>query len=322
MSKLAEIPQDARRKKTAPARQPIGIRLARQPWLATLFIACTATTFALGSTMIRFAYESGANTLAVVTVRATVAALGLGLVLFLRRVPLRLSFRECWVSILLGTLVAGYAAAMYLSMVYMPIALAVLAFYTYPIFTSLFAWLTGQERFSFFGASALALAFGGLLLALDVSQSSFSLTGAFWAIIAALGFSTVLILSAWLFPKVDDTQPRTFLMLLTSSVVCLLAVCVSGTLALPNDLLGWSGLLVSSLCYAVGMTAVLFAAAMLGSARVAVVMNIEPIASLVLTFLILGERLRPVQLVGAAFVIAAIFLVATRRPEPSASTAP
>ena len=319
--KLAEIPQDIRFKEVSPARQPVGARLAAQPLLATLFIAATATTFAMGSTMIRFAYDAGANTLAVVTVRATVAALGLGLVLLLRRVPLRLSFRECWVAILMGVIIAGYTGAMYLSMVYMPIALTVLTFYTYPIFTGLFAWLTGQERFGLAGALALLLGFLGLVLALDVSRSAFSLTGAFCAIIGALGFTAVLILSAWLFPKVTDTRPRTFLILLTSSVVCILAVWVSGAIALPIGLLGWTGLLTSSLCYAVGITGVLFAAAVLGSARVAVVMNVEPIASLVLTFLILGDRLRPIQLGGAAFVIIAIFLVASRRAEPVAVTA-
>ena len=271
----------------------------------------------MGSTMVRIAYDSGANTLAVVTVRAMVAAIGLGLVLYLRRVKLRLSFRECWVSVLLGALVAAYAGAMYLSMVYMPIALTVLVFYTYPIFTTLFAWLTGQERIGIVRGSASALAFIGLVLALDISRGGFSPIGTFWALLGALGFTVLLILSTWLFPKVEDTQPRTFLMLSTSAVVCILAACVSGAFALPNGLLGWTGLAISSLCYAVGMTAVLFAAAVLGAARVGVVMNVEPIASLVLTFLILGERLRPIQLLGAGLVIAAIFMVATRRGAPA-----
>ena len=58
-----------------------------------------------------------------------------------------------------------------------------------------------------------------------------------------------------------------------------------------------------------GMTSILYAAATLGATRVAVVMNIEPLASIVLTFLILGERLRPAAAPGALLVIAAIFLV-------------
>ena len=61
------------------------------------------------------------------------------------------------------------------------------------------------------------------------------------------------------------------------------------------------------------MTSILFAAAALGATRVAIVMNVEPLASIILTFVILGERLRPIQLFGALLVICAIFLF---RPRP------
>ena len=65
------------------------------------------------------------------------------------------------------------------------------------------------------------------------------------------------------------------------------------------------------------MTAILYAAAMLGATRVAVVMNVEPLASIVLTFLILGERLGPMQIVGALLVVAAIFASVPRRAAPA-----
>jgi drug/metabolite transporter (DMT)-like permease len=86
----------------------------------------------------------------------------------------------------------------------------------------------------------------------------------------------------------------------------------------PTSAGGWSALLGSALCYAVAMTSILYAAAALGATRVAVVMNIEPLASIVLTFLILGERLRPMQLMGALCVVAAIFLF---RPRPAVKAA-
>jgi drug/metabolite transporter (DMT)-like permease len=196
---------------------------------------------------------------------------------------------------------------------YMPVALTVLTFYTYPLITGLFAWLTGRERFGIAGALALPLAFVGLLLALDVSGGSFSLQGAAWAMLGSVGFSAVLILSSLLLPKRTDTRPRTLVMLATASAVAILANAGSGQIWFPQSALGWAGLLGSALCYAVAMTALLFAAATIGATRVAIVMNVEPLASLVLTFLVLGDRLRPIQLVGALLVIAAIFLFRPQR---------
>ena len=246
-------------------------------------------------------------------VRTTVAAVGLALVLAALRVKVEFTPRERWAAPLIGLFMAGYSGAFYMGLEYMPVGLTVLTFYTYPLITGLFGWLTGKERFGLSGAIALPTAFVGLLLALDVSGGSFSLAGAAWAMLGSIGFSAVLILSALLLPKRADTRPRTCLMLATASIVTIVATFGSGEVWFPMSAPGWAALLGSALCYAVGMTSILFAAATLGATRVAVVMNVEPLASLVLTFLILGERLRPIQLIGALLVIGAIFLFRPRR---------
>ena len=289
------------------------MRLADRPLAATLFIAATATTFALGSTVIRFAYNAGAGTLTIVMTRTTIAAAALALLLVVRRVPLRLAPRERWAAPLIGLVMAGYSGAFYMGLEYMPVGLTVVTFYTYPIVTGLILWATGRERIGPGGMIALPLAFLGLMLALDVSGQSFSLIGAAWAMLGSLGFAAVLILSALLLPKQADTRPRTLVMLATAGLACIVATAASGAVWFPTNPGGWAALLGSALCYAVAMTSILYAAAALGATRVAVVMNVEPLASIVLTFLILGERLRPVQLVGALCVVAAIFLFRPRR---------
>jgi drug/metabolite transporter (DMT)-like permease len=287
--------------------------LADRPLVATGFIAATATTFALGSTVIRFAYDAGAGTLTIVMTRTTIAAVALALLLVARRVSLRLDRRERWAAPLIGLVMAGYSGAFYMGLEYMPVALTVVTFYTYPIITGLILWLSGRERFGFAGMAALPLAFVGIALALDVSGADFSLVGTAWAMLGSLGFSAVLILSALLLPKRADTRPRTLVMLATASVACIAATLASGAVWFPSNAGGWSALLGSALCYALAMTSILYAAATLGATRVAVVMNVEPLASIVLTYLILGERLRPIQLLGAVLVVAAIFVF---RPQP------
>ncbi|HUZ73844.1 MAG TPA: DMT family transporter [Stellaceae bacterium] len=310
---MSGIEQDRAGGVAVPLPRSAHGRLVARPWLATGLIALTASTFALGSTLIRFAYDAGAGTLTIVMTRTTVAAVGLALVLGVARTPLRFDRRERWAAPLIGLFMAGYSGAFYMGMEYMPVALTVVTFYTYPLLTGLFGWLTGQERFGATGLVALPLAFFGLVLALDVSGGSFSLVGASWAMLGALGFSAVLILSGLLLPRRSDTRPRTLVMLATASVACIVVTLASGEIWFPTTALGWAGLMGSALCYAVAMTSILFFAAVLGATRVAVVMNVEPIASLVLTFLILGERLRPTQLVGVLFVVAAIFLFRPRR---------
>lgn len=289
-----------------PSRRA-GLPLAERPWLATGFILLIATSFATGTTIVRFAYEAGANTLGIVTVRTTTAALALGLVLLLRRVPVRLSPREGWAAPLLGLLLAGYSLAMYRGLEYMPVALTVLTFYTYPLLAGILAWAIGQERPSLAAALALPLAFLGLVLALGVTGAGFDPRGAAWAGLGAVGFAALLVLTARLFAG-GDTLARSVVMLATASASCILALLIGGTAAFPATAFGWGALMASATLYAVAIGSIILAAARLGSGRVAMGMNVEPVASLILTHFILGERLREAQLAGAALVIAAIFL--------------
>ena len=315
---MAELRNDGHGLAAASPASSLLHRLALHPRLATLFLAGTATIFALGSTVIRFAYDAGAGTLAIVLVRTSFAAAGLGLLLALGKVPLRLSPRERWAAPLMGLFVGGYSGAMYKGIEYMPVALVVLTFYTYPLFTGLFLWVSGKERLTLARAIALPLAFLGLLLALDVSGRDFSWRGAAWALLGAIGFTAVLILSGRLFPPQRDTRPRTFVMLATASAAAALAALVTGAVYCPQTAAGWAGLMGSALCYLVARTSILMAAAAIGPTRVAVVMNVEPVASLILTFLILGDRLGPIQLAGAALVVAAIYIC---QPKPAAKPA-
>ncbi len=197
-------------------------------------------------------------------------------------------------------------------------ALTVVTFYTYPLHDRAVRLAHRTGAVGAAGLVALAVGLSRPRCWRSTCRAGASASsappGRCWA---RSGFSAVLILSALLLPRRSDTRPRTLVMLATASVACILAPLASGEIWFPTTALGWGGLLGSALCYAVAMTSILFFAAVLGATRVAVVMNVEPIASLVFTFLILGERLRPIQLVGALFVVAAIFLFRPRRARAS-----
>ena len=63
-----------------------------------------------------------------------------------------------------------------------------LTFYTYPLMTGLFGWLTGHERSAIAGALARCLCLSRPVLALDVSGGSFCIVGTSWALLDAMGF--------------------------------------------------------------------------------------------------------------------------------------
>src|SRR5437763_758383 len=83
---------------------------------------------------------------------------------------------------------------------------------------------------------------------------------------------------------------------------------IAFALGLPRRASGWAGVLGVPFFYAFAMIGLFWASARLGAVRTGFFMNFEPIAAILLAALILDQVLAPVQLAGAALVIAALYL--------------
>ena len=81
----------------------------------------------------------------------------------------------------------------------------------------------------------------------------------------------------------------------------------------------WFGLWGNAAFYSFAIIGLYAAIAKLGALKTAMLLNMEPIGTIMLAWLILGQRLSPIQLVGAALVIGSILFVS--RPRSVASGA-
>ena len=72
-------------------------------------------------------------------------------------------------SVLIGLLIAVQSYCLYSAVALIPVALALLAFQTFPMLLSLISWVGGGERPSRRVLFAMPVALVGLALALDVS---------------------------------------------------------------------------------------------------------------------------------------------------------
>ena len=83
-----------------------------------------------------------------------------------------------------------------------------------------------------------------------------------------------------------------------------------GLLAIPESALGWVGLVWLG-ALGTGLAYLLFFRVLerWGATRATLVTYVIPIVAIVLGFIVLGERLRPLELVGAALIIAGVVLV-------------
>ena len=282
-------------------------------WLGIATLLVIAVTFSLNHIAARVAFDHGVSVVTGVVFRSGGTALALLALLIALRTPLTLPRLTLGRALAIGVVVAVQSYCIYAAVARLPVALALLTFNTYPMLFALMTWAAGVERPSRSAFAAMLVALFGLALALDITHTGEQLAvrwreigaGVAFATGSSLAFASVLFLNArWL--QGVDGRVRSFYTMASCGVVALAAVAATGTLALPTDGMGWLGLTLLTLFYGSAITALFVLQPRMRSASDIAVLNFEPVALLVLGWVILGQGLAPLQIAGALIVIGAV----------------
>jgi drug/metabolite transporter (DMT)-like permease len=282
-----------------------------------------ATVFASNHIAARVAFDHGVSVVTAVAVRSGVTALIVLPLLLATRTPLRLSRTVLSQLVLIGLLILIQSVCIYSAVARIPVALALLTFNTFPLVYTLLSWLTDGRRPPAGTPVAMVGALFGLTLALGVVQnwnsfvtgSSEMLTGVLFALGASLAFALVMVLTdRWLLAI--DGRIRSCV---STAVAALGAgsLALTGapgtTWALPHDATGWMALACLTLLYGFAITMIFVMFARLDMANNSIALNFEPIAALTLGWLLLGQTVGGLQLVGMGVVLASIISLGLSR---------
>ncbi len=283
-------------------------RLGRTP-AGTLAAFGSAAAFAGVSILAGFAYAGQATPDAVVAARLLFGfAATLGVVAALRR-PWTIA-RHAWLPTLAVTVAWLVVNVCYMaSFYYIPVSLAVLIFFTFPVQTALVGPLLGGHRPD--GATVLAalVAFAGLALALGPDLGGLDWRGCALAFAAAVGLMSTFLLSRRLVVD-QDMFTFSFNLHLACAVAVLAYLLAAGGLALPAGGPALAALFGVGLCYVAAVLLQFLAIRVTGPARASIVFNAEPVLTVLAAALVLGESLGVAQGAGAALVVAGVYLSA------------
>jgi drug/metabolite transporter (DMT)-like permease len=279
-----------------------------------------ATVFAGNHIAARVAFDHGASVAAAVAVRSGATALAMVALLQLQGISMALPRATLARGLGIGVLVAVQSFCLYSAVAAIPVALALLAFNTFPMLFVLLTWAAGGENPGRRALVAMPLALFGLVLALDILGTLQGMAGRWaeigvgvgWALGAATSFASALFLTTRLLQDVDG-RLRTLLTMGTTAVVIGLGGAAAGTLALPADATGWLGLALLTVLYGTAITAIFTVVPRLASPSNTAALNFEPIAALGLGWAILGQGVEPRQLIGALIVVGAVILIGAKR---------
>ena len=241
---------------------------------------------------------------------------------FIQKVPVAFTARHRRFLPAIGLLIGVQSLCLYASVARLPVALALLAFNTYPLWTALWDWLIYRKRPERAVLVAMPVILVGLALALDVFGAASGLgaagqwarigAGVAFALMAGATFGMALVLTQHEATNLDG-RVRTVTTMGLAGLIALGGVAVQGGFHLPQAVLGWWGLGALTFLYGTGFTIMFTVLPRLGVVGNSAIMNAEPIFALVLAWLILGQTIAPVQVAGGLLVVATVIALGLRK---------
>jgi drug/metabolite transporter (DMT)-like permease len=296
--------------------------------LAGILLALAAASFyGFIPASTRLAFEHGVSVLDVALFRTSVMIPAMVIIARIARMPLvipphlrRLFIGQALATFLIST---GYLA----SVTFIPVGLAVILFYTYPVIIVLAAPLVEGTRLNAAKLAIVLIAFAGLALAIGPRFDTLNLIGVALALLGAVSvaaqFFTARKLGAGLAAPVMAVYVHAAIW---PAILILALYFGGGTLSLltPAGLsgAGLAGLVMVGVCYvfAYGLHMASLAAA--PASTVAPFFNWEPILSIIMAGVFLGERLKPMEYAGGGLVLLALVLSALEGRRKQAASAP
>ena len=308
-------------------------RFQQHGWRGYAYIAAATLCWGVSATLGRAAFtgrllSSGAlepiGPLILTQSRATLSLLVVAPILLLRRGPkgLTLSRWDFVRAMLAGT--AGLAASnyfYYLAIQKTNVATAIILQYTAPVWVLLYMVLRGLQRATIQRVASVGLAVIGSVLAIGVvgeGQLAINRAGVGAAMLAALAFAYYNIAVPKLLIRHD--RWKVLLYVLLASTLCWLIVNPPWRVFETHYSREQIGFMVAFAVISALLPFSLYIAGLqhLDSTRAIVTSCLEPVFSILIAAVALGELVYPVQVVGIVVVLLATVLVQIRgRREPA-----
>jgi DME family drug/metabolite transporter len=238
---------------------------------------------------------------------------------------IKLPARDLAYCFLLGTL--GVAISNYFYYVAIQrtnVAIAIVMQYTAPVWVLLYVAARGQQKLSLQKVAAVALAVTGIALVINLFSHGSTLRldtyGIGAALLASFSFAFYNVAGHGILARYD--RWRVLVWTLAAASAFWLVINPPWKIAAAHYApMQWLFLFVFSMISVLGAFSLYFLGLQyLEPTRAIIASCLEPVFSILLAAVLLGEVLRPVQTVGIIFVLAAIVIV--QRPERSSLEKP
>lgn len=286
------------------------------------FVVASACAFGAMAIFARRAYADGIDTATLLALRFGIAAVAMVAIAAARGVRWPRGHDLALVVALGAIGYAGQAASFFSALTLAPVGLVALLLYLHPAIVAVLAAWRLRERLSPVRVAALALALGGSALTIGpalAGAGDAAPAGIAFALLAATIYAVYIVAGTRVARRVDAVAMSA--VVIASAAAVFAAVALARGPVLPVTPGGWGAVAAIALVSTVAAITLFFAGlARVGATRAATLSTVEPVVTVALAALLLGERLTTWQLAGGAMILVAVAAFAragARTPVPA-----
>jgi drug/metabolite transporter (DMT)-like permease len=192
------------------------------------------------------------------------------------------------------------------SFAHIPVGLALIILYTFPILTALFESAYARRLPGMVEIICLIVALTGIGIVIGLNEVTLSSLGLVLGGISAVGYAASIFWNSVKLRTADGT--------IVSFHMAIVGVAITGLVLLTTDSFtlteagfgGFMPLFVTCFFFAISFIGMFKAVQLAGGAPTAMLLNLEPVFVMILAALFLGEDLTLPRILGSAMVIGAV----------------
>lgn len=285
-------------------------------WGGVALITVSAAGFATLAIFGKLAFAAGMSLPTMLMLRFSGAALLFWAVLAVTGLAAaRLSRNRISKLLVMGGVgYAGQSTLYMLAVALIPASVVGMLLYTYPAWVVLLAWRLDGDRPDGRRWLALGLALAGTTLIAGDPSGSVNLLGVALALLAGFWYACYIVLGNRIIRDVPPAASSAWILTgatVSFTVLGLLLRQIHFDFAVPQGWLAILGMVV--LATVIPVFTFLSGLQRVGPSRAAILSALEPVFTVLLAIVVLGERLTTTQVVGAALIVVAVILLQLKR---------
>ncbi len=274
-----------------------------------LYISIALVAAATITIITKMAILHGGDPTKILLLRFIIVVLFLIGYMRIKHISWRTSRKNFYGLIGLGFAYVNVSLLFFLSMKYISPSLGSLILYTYPMLVSILSAIILKEQFTLAKMTALLFSLSGCLLVIGTDLTAVDYRGVLLAFLTAVFFSIYIVGNKKILNSVEPIVSLAY-MAAFSVVFFALKSIWDGTLSFQYSTVDViSALLLAIIPTLIGIIALFKALEILGASKSAIISSFEPVVTLLLAYVLIGDRITLVQLAGGAFILTSVFIV-------------